>query len=78
MNSYRVAATGEPRTGDPKGRLYHVDITVEGYDDHDAMLKGIAYLDRVYASYKWRADAVNQLATRRPPTRRRPKLIRHK
>lgn len=78
MNSYRVAATGEPRDGRPDGRLYHVDITVEAFDDQEAKQKAMAYLDRVYGIYQWRADAVHQLATYRKPTRRKPKLINYR
>ena len=71
MNSYRVAMTGESRPDPVSGKrpdtkLIHVDITVDGRDDMDAKDKAIAYLRRVYSHYDWRADAVNQLATRKP------------
>ena len=74
MNSYRVAATGEDRHN-PMAKLYHVDITVNGYDDFDAKQNAIIYLDRVYGSRLWRVDAVNQLTVPRKPTRRKPRLI---
>jgi hypothetical protein len=74
MNSYRVAATGENRAK-PTDKAFHVEVTVEGYDDMDAKQKAIIYLNRIYDSCIWRADSVNQLVAKRKPTRRKPKPI---
>jgi hypothetical protein len=67
MKSYRVNTIGE-NPAKPYDKSYHVDVTVEAWDDAEAKQKAIAYLNRIYDHCLWRVDGVVEVtgAPKRP------------
>jgi hypothetical protein len=69
MKSYRVNATGENRAK-PDDKSFHVDVTVEAWDDMEAKQKAVAYLNRIYDSCLWQVDSAVEVTG---PAPKRPK-----